>query len=119
MVGLGNPGLPGTRHSVGLAVLGHLARRLGVEDTWARDRRCAADLAVGLLEDAQVVLLRPRRLMNASGRSVSRAGELRAPGIGRPGGRRGQRRGSGTAAELFPSRCLLSSSCCIWPWLGT
>ncbi|KAF0878854.1 PTH hydrolase, partial [Crocuta crocuta] len=76
VVGLGNPGLPGTRHSVGLAVLGHLARRLGVEDTWARDRRCAADLAVGLLEDAQVVLLRPRRLMNASGRSVSRAAEL-------------------------------------------
>uniref|UniRef100_A0A673UL35 peptidyl-tRNA hydrolase n=1 Tax=Suricata suricatta TaxID=37032 RepID=A0A673UL35_SURSU len=76
VVGLGNPGLPGTRHSVGMAVLGHLARRLGVEDTWARDRHCAADLAVGLLEDAQVVLLRSRRLMNASGRSVSRAAEL-------------------------------------------
>ncbi|GAB5580151.1 probable peptidyl-tRNA hydrolase isoform X2 [Prionailurus viverrinus] len=76
VAGLGNPGLPGTRHSVGLAVLGHLARRLGVADTWARDRRCAADLAVASLEDAQLVLLRPRRLMNASGRSVARAAEL-------------------------------------------
>ncbi|XP_043421865.1 probable peptidyl-tRNA hydrolase isoform X1 [Prionailurus bengalensis] len=115
VAGLGNPGLPGTRHSVGLAVLGHLARRLGVADTWARDRRCAADLAVASLEDAQLVLLRPRRLMNASGRSVARAGESRAPEMGRPGGRRGQRRGSGAAVDLFTSRCLLSCNCCLWP----
>ncbi|KAM9207527.1 peptidyl-tRNA hydrolase isoform 3-T3 [Dugong dugon] len=74
VAGLGNPGLPGTRHSVGIAVLGQLARRLGVAESWARDRRCAADLALAPLGDAQVVLLRPRRLMNANGRSVARAG---------------------------------------------
>jgi len=79
VAGLGNPGLPGTRHSVGLAVLGQLAQRLGVADGWARDRHCAADLALGALGDAQLILLRPRRLMNANGRSVARAGELRAP----------------------------------------
>lgn len=79
MAGLGNPRLPGTRHSVGMAVLGQLARRLGVAESWARDRRCAADLALAALGDAQLVLLRPRRLMNANGRSVARAGELRAP----------------------------------------
>uniref|UniRef100_G3TNU0 peptidyl-tRNA hydrolase n=1 Tax=Loxodonta africana TaxID=9785 RepID=G3TNU0_LOXAF len=76
VAGLGNPGLPGTRHSVGIAVLGQLARRLGVAESWARDRRCAADLALAPLGDAQVVLLRPRRLMNANGRSVARAAEL-------------------------------------------
>ncbi|XP_057581076.1 probable peptidyl-tRNA hydrolase isoform X5 [Hippopotamus amphibius kiboko] len=76
VAGLGNPGLPGTRHSVGMAVLGQLARRLGVAESWARDRRCAADLALASLGDAQLVLLRPRRLMNVNGRSVARAAEL-------------------------------------------
>ncbi|XP_037653246.1 probable peptidyl-tRNA hydrolase [Choloepus didactylus] len=76
VVGLGNPGLPGTRHSVGMEVLGQLARRLGVAESWARDPRCAADLALARLGDAQVVLLRPRRLMNNNGLSVARAAEL-------------------------------------------
>nr|XP_008509676.1 PREDICTED: probable peptidyl-tRNA hydrolase isoform X2 [Equus przewalskii] len=76
VAGLGNPGMPRTRHSVGMAVLGQLARRLGVAESWARDRRCAADLALASLGDAQLVLLRPRRLMNANGRSVARAAEL-------------------------------------------
>ncbi|XP_027629836.1 probable peptidyl-tRNA hydrolase isoform X5 [Tupaia chinensis] len=76
VAGLGNPGLPSTRHSVGMAVLGQLARRLGVAESWERDRRCAADLALAPLGDAQLVLLRPRRLMNANGRSVARAAEL-------------------------------------------
>ncbi|XP_070309383.1 peptidyl-tRNA hydrolase isoform X4 [Odocoileus virginianus] len=76
VAGLGNPGLPGTRHSVGMAVLGQLARRLGVAESWARDRRCAADLALASLGDAQLVLLRPRRLMNLNGYSVAQAAEL-------------------------------------------
>lgn len=76
VAGLGNPGLPGTRHSVGMAVLGQLARRLGVAESWARDSRCAADLALAALGDAQLVLLRPRRLMNVNGHSVARAAEL-------------------------------------------
>ncbi|XP_065784480.1 peptidyl-tRNA hydrolase isoform X4 [Muntiacus reevesi] len=80
VAGLGNPGLPGTRHSVGMAVLGHLARRLGVAESWVRDRRCAADLALASLGDAQLVLLRPRRLMNLNGHSVARAGNATAAG---------------------------------------
>ena len=110
VAGLGNPGLPGTRHSVGMAVLGHLARRLGVAESWVRDRRCAADLALASLGDAQLVLLRPRRLMNANGRSVAQAGELRVPGAGGSRRRRGQRAFWG-ATDGFTSRCLLSSSC--------
>lgn len=102
VAGLGNPGLPGTRHSVGLAVLGQLAQRLGVADGWARDRRCAADLALASLGDAQLVLLRPRRLMNNNGRSVARAGELRAPEeAGREGaGARGGVLGGGRSVHL-------------------
>lgn len=72
-----------------MAVLGHLARRLGVAESWARYRRCAADLALASLGDAQLVLLQPRRLMNLNGHSVARAGKLRAPSVCRPGGRRG------------------------------
>lgn len=86
VAGLGNPGLPGTRHSVGMAVLGQLARRLGVAESWTRDRRCTADLALASLGDAQLVLLRPRRLMNANGRSIARAGELTS-GVSQPAGR--------------------------------
>lgn len=76
VAGLGNHGMPGTRHSVGMAVLGQIARRLGVAESWARDSRCAADLALAPFGDAQLVLLRPRRLMNVNGRSVAQAGEL-------------------------------------------
>ncbi|XP_029059313.1 probable peptidyl-tRNA hydrolase [Monodon monoceros] len=76
VAGLGNPGLPGTRHSVVMAVLGQLARRLRVAESWARDRRCAADLALASLGDAQLALLRPWRLMNVNGRIVARATEL-------------------------------------------
>nr|XP_048288103.1 probable peptidyl-tRNA hydrolase [Myodes glareolus] len=76
VAGLGNHGMPGTRHSVGMAVLGQIARRLGVAGSWARDSRCAADLALAPFGDAQLVLLRPRRLMNVNGRSVAQAAEL-------------------------------------------
>ncbi|XP_063140142.1 peptidyl-tRNA hydrolase isoform X1 [Rattus norvegicus] len=76
VAGLGNPGMPGTRHSVGMAVLGQIAQRLGVAENWARDSRCAADLALAPFGDAQLVLLRPRRLMNVNGRSVAKAAEL-------------------------------------------
>ncbi|XP_007471887.1 PREDICTED: probable peptidyl-tRNA hydrolase [Lipotes vexillifer] len=73
VAGLGNTGLPGTRRSVGIAVL---ARRLRVAKSWARDRRCAADLALASPGDAQLVLLWPWRLMNVNGRSVARDTEL-------------------------------------------
>ncbi|CAO2597886.1 Probable peptidyl-tRNA hydrolase [Lemmus lemmus] len=76
VAGLGNHGMPGTRHSVGMAVLGQIARRLGVAESWARDSRCAADLALAPFGDAQLVLVRPRRLMNVNGRSVAQAAEL-------------------------------------------
>ncbi|XP_035513540.1 probable peptidyl-tRNA hydrolase [Morone saxatilis] len=46
VVGLGNPGMEGTRHSVGMAVLGALATRLSVDDRWRRQKHIS-----GLLMD--------------------------------------------------------------------
>ncbi|XP_024108491.1 peptidyl-tRNA hydrolase isoform X4 [Pongo pygmaeus] len=128
VAGLGNPGLPGTRHSVGMAVLGQLARRLGVAESWTRDRHCAADLALAPLGDAQLVLLRPRRLMNANGRSVARAGAtmesvpalaastpMQCQGCGWAlGARRTLRRYRPMCWAASP---LLSRSCCLCCWI--
>lgn len=94
-------------------MLGQLARRLGVAESWERDRRCVADLALASLGDAQLVLLRPRRLMNANGRSVARAGELRAAGMGRPAGRAQGPEGIMGCGSHLPPGALLSSSCCM------
>ncbi|XP_055964795.1 peptidyl-tRNA hydrolase [Sorex fumeus] len=76
VVGLGDPGVADTRHSVGMALLARLAQRLGVAESWTRDARCSADLARASLADAEVVLLRPRRPLHANGRCVSRAAAM-------------------------------------------
>ncbi|XP_032435693.1 peptidyl-tRNA hydrolase [Xiphophorus hellerii] len=73
VVGLGNPGMEGTRHSVGMAVLGALAARLGVADRWHGDRHVSGEVILTEVQQARVVLLRPRLLMNVSGVSVARA----------------------------------------------
>ncbi|XP_030000380.1 peptidyl-tRNA hydrolase isoform X2 [Sphaeramia orbicularis] len=73
VVGLGNPGMDGTRHSVGMAVLGALATRVGVGERWRGDRHVSGDVIVWEAEHGQVVLLRPRLLMNVNGASVARA----------------------------------------------
>ncbi|XP_025060799.1 probable peptidyl-tRNA hydrolase isoform X2 [Alligator sinensis] len=74
VAGLGNHGLQGTRHNVGMAVLAQLAQKLNVTDQWRADRRCCADVAVANLEELDVVLLKPRRLMNVNGLSIANAG---------------------------------------------
>lgn len=75
MVGLGNPRMEGTRHSVGMAVLGALATRLGVADRWCGDKYVSSEVIVSD-EHTGVVLLRPRLLMNINGVSVAKAGEV-------------------------------------------
>ncbi|XP_041095090.1 probable peptidyl-tRNA hydrolase [Polyodon spathula] len=64
VVGLGNPGMGSTRHSVGMAVLGALAGRLGVAEHWRFDRQVSGEL-----------VLKPRLLMNINGASVAKAAE--------------------------------------------
>lgn len=76
MVGLGNPGMEDTRHSVGMAVLGALAARLGLADRWRGDKHVSGEVIVSEVERTQVVLLRPRLLMNINGVSVAKAGEV-------------------------------------------
>ncbi|KAM4616041.1 peptidyl-tRNA hydrolase isoform 3-T3 [Polymixia lowei] len=73
VVGLGNPGMEGSRHSVGMAVLGALAARLGVADRWHGDKHVSGEVIVSEIQDTQVVLLRPKLLMNINGVSVAKA----------------------------------------------
>ena len=71
MVGLGNHDLPGTRHSVGMSVVDHLASQLGA--TWKYNKQCIGYVAVSHMEGQQVVLLKPKLAMNINGRSIGRA----------------------------------------------
>ncbi|XP_065808110.1 probable peptidyl-tRNA hydrolase [Labrus bergylta] len=73
VVGLGNPGMEGTRHSVGMAVLGSLAARLGVAERWRGDKHVSGEVIVSEVQQTHVVLLRPRLLMNINGVSVAKA----------------------------------------------
>ncbi|XP_068594751.1 peptidyl-tRNA hydrolase [Brachionichthys hirsutus] len=73
VVGLGNPGMENSRHSVGMAVLGALATRLGVAERWRGDKYVSGEVIVSAVQDTQVVLLRPRLLMNINGVSVAKA----------------------------------------------
>lgn len=76
VVGLGNPGMEATRHSVGMTVLGALAARLGVADRWRGDKYVSGEVILSEVQQTNVVLLRPRLLMNVNGVSVAKAGEV-------------------------------------------
>ncbi len=65
----------GSRHSVGMAVLTTLAKRLGAPDSWRSDRQVSGEVIVTQLQDIQLILLRPKLLMNINGVSVAKAGE--------------------------------------------
>lgn len=75
VAGLGNYGLRGTRHSVGMEVLDLLARQLAVAEGWRVDKRCCADVALATAHGLELLLLKPRRFMNLNGLSVAGAGE--------------------------------------------
>ncbi|XP_038012259.1 probable peptidyl-tRNA hydrolase isoform X4 [Motacilla alba alba] len=82
VAGLGNYGLRGTRHSVGMEVLDQLARQLAVAEGWRVDKRCCADVALATAHGLELVLLKPRRFMNLNGLSVASAAELYSLGPG-------------------------------------
>ncbi|XP_066510802.1 probable peptidyl-tRNA hydrolase [Hoplias malabaricus] len=73
VVGLGNPGMNGSRHSVGMTVISALAERLGVADQWRSDRQVSGEVIISVFQDTQLVLLRPKLLMNVNGVSVAKA----------------------------------------------
>ncbi|XP_023658272.1 peptidyl-tRNA hydrolase [Paramormyrops kingsleyae] len=73
VVGLGNPGMSGTRHSVGMAVLAAMSDRLGVSGSWRNDKHVSGEVVVSAIGDTQLVLLRPSLLMNINGVSVAKA----------------------------------------------
>ncbi|KAM9858037.1 peptidyl-tRNA hydrolase isoform 2-T2 [Aulostomus maculatus] len=73
VVGLGNPAMEGTRHNVGMTVLGALAARLSIDDRWHGDKCVAGEVIVSEIQNTHVVLLRPKLPMNISGVSVAKA----------------------------------------------
>uniref|UniRef100_A0A8C3VIS4 Peptidyl-tRNA hydrolase 1 homolog n=1 Tax=Catharus ustulatus TaxID=91951 RepID=A0A8C3VIS4_CATUS len=82
VAGLGNYGLWGTRHSVGMEVLDRLARQLEVADRWRVDKRCCADVTLAAAHGLELVLLKPRRFMNLNGLSIASAAEIYSLGPG-------------------------------------
>ncbi|KAK7934034.1 hypothetical protein WMY93_004930 [Mugilogobius chulae] len=73
VVGLGNPGMDGTRHNVGRAVLDSLAVRLGASERWKGDRQLCSELVVCERDGERVILLKPKLLMNVNGAAVAKA----------------------------------------------
>jgi PTH1 family peptidyl-tRNA hydrolase len=70
IVGLGNPGreYSGTRHNIGFAVLGALARKHGINF----DKRCCHSRAgEGRIGGQEVALAKPQTYMNLSGDAVA------------------------------------------------
>ena len=70
IVGLGNPGAAyrGTRHNIGFETIDELARIVGA--SWIHKReKCLIALAV--IEDCKVVLVKPQTFMNLSGGAVA------------------------------------------------
>jgi PTH1 family peptidyl-tRNA hydrolase len=70
IIGLGNPGreYSGTRHNVGFAVLGSLARKHGINF----DKRCCHSRAgEGRINGQEIALAKPQTYMNLSGDAVA------------------------------------------------
>ena len=73
VVGLGNPSMRGTRHSIGMTIADRFCTRL--ELSWTKDRECHGMVAMTTLEeDHTLILLKPRHFMNMNGRSVVKTG---------------------------------------------
>ncbi|OCT60394.1 probable peptidyl-tRNA hydrolase isoform X2 [Xenopus laevis] len=73
VVGLGNYIMAGTRHSIGMAVVNQLARRLNISDRWKADKKTGADLTDTDIDGMHIVLMKPRQFMNLNGKSVANA----------------------------------------------
>lgn len=72
MVGLGNYTMPETRHSVGMIVVNQLAESMDVK--WKYNKNFTGFYGVTQLHQLQVILFRPKQLMNISGKSVFKIG---------------------------------------------
>lgn len=74
IVGLGNPGrkYAQTRHNIGFWLLDALASRIGVA---FRQEQASFAHATGVIDDTEVVLLKPQTYMNLSGAAVHQAVE--------------------------------------------
>ena len=69
VVGLGNPGrqYTGTRHNIGFMVVGRLA---SIHSLAFSRKKFKAELAAGMVEGEDVLLVKPQTFMNLSGEAV-------------------------------------------------
>ncbi|XP_065918359.1 probable peptidyl-tRNA hydrolase [Dysidea avara] len=75
IVGLGNHGMKPMRHSIGNMVVNSLASVLGL--SWRSDRQCCGFICETENEkQEQIILLKPRLLMNVNGRSIAKTAQL-------------------------------------------
>ena len=75
IAGLGNPGkeYSSSRHNVGFIVVDEIAKRLGIS---LKKKSFGSLFAEALLEEQQLMLLKPQTYMNLSGDAVSEAVEF-------------------------------------------
>jgi PTH1 family peptidyl-tRNA hydrolase len=73
IVGLGNPGpkYRNNRHNIGFQVVDAIAE-LDSSFQWRSSSRFAAEIAKGVLEGRDILLVKPQTFMNLSGQSVSK-----------------------------------------------
>ena len=71
IIGLGNPTskYENTRHNVGFKVLDRMAENLGI--SFSQESKFKAQVAKGILNNEQVLLVKPQTFMNLSGESVA------------------------------------------------
>lgn len=73
VVGLGNPGMPRTRHNVGMMVVDFMARERQCE--WSKSAKAGGWIAMTRFPELlfDMVLLKPTVMMNNSGEAVQKA----------------------------------------------
>lgn len=71
IIGLGNPTskYENTRHNVGFKVLDRMAENLGI--SFSQESKFKAHVAKGILNNEQVLLVKPQTFMNLSGEAVA------------------------------------------------
>ena len=71
IVGLGNPEkkYQGTRHNIGFAVLDALSENIGANFTY--DKKSNSDIAPGILNNKEIILMKPQTYMNKSGDAIA------------------------------------------------
>src|SRR4051812_36970488 len=72
IVGLGNYHLHGTKHNMGMICLDQLHKQMGLMD-WKFDSKIGGYMSELCIADQNIILFKPKTLMNISGNPVCKA----------------------------------------------